>query len=231
MYLQIALINTLIFASLTNASDAQLNTPIANVALATATTFPASENMMFGTDTDFFIPDPILDEEVELTPEESQLHRVNLGKILTRLSESTPGKIKKLDSTKLHKPGKHVTTMHSEYGEQNANTPVTSDSVAVPNVAFSADDEENADLDSSPEETELRHGGRGGRGGRGRRGGRRDRGRGRFGRGRGRFGRGRFGRGGRFGRFGGRRFGRFGRFGSWGSGWNDDCGGDDCGDC
>ncbi|KAK9759921.1 hypothetical protein K7432_016570 [Basidiobolus ranarum] len=237
MYFQITLINAFLLVSLTNAYDAEPSTPTYNIALTTAATFPASENMAIQAGTDFYIPDYMLDEEIELTPEESQLHRVNLGKIFARLSKSSPDTLGEFGSSKIHKTGNLGTLMNHETGGQSTSTSVTSDSAIVPDsdkvedkdVDHSAADEGNMDLDTSPEETELRRGGRGGRGGRGR--GRGGRGHGRFGRGRGRFGRGRFGRGGRFGRFGGRRFGRFGRFGGWGSRWYDDCGGDDCGDC
>ncbi|KAK9762211.1 hypothetical protein K7432_018648 [Basidiobolus ranarum] len=232
MHLQITFSNALMFASLAYASGTRPSLPAENAALTTSVTIPASDNMIFETGTDYFIPDFMLDKEIALTPEESQLRRVNLGKIFARLSRSSPDKIRKLSPFKYQETGTLMPSMIPDTGVQNLNTQVTSDSIAAPDsdrvedtdVDYSADGEGSTDLDTSPEETELRRGGRGGHG----RGGR---GRGRFGRGRGRFGRGRFGRGGRFGRFGGRRFGRFGRFSGWGSGWNDDCGGDDCGDC
>ncbi|KAK9762210.1 hypothetical protein K7432_018647 [Basidiobolus ranarum] len=223
MYPQIIFISTILFASFTNASDTKLSTPAEDAPLSTAFTLPANENMMLDTGFGFFIPEFMLNEVATLTPEESHLRRINLRKIFVRLSKASPVK--------------HAIRTLPETSGQDTNTPIISDSVTVPDsdkvedtdVDYNTDDEGNTNLGTSPEETELRRGGRGGRRGRGGRG----RG-GRGGRGHGRFGRGRFGRSGRFGRFGGRRFGRFGRFGifsGWGFDWNDDCSGDDCGDC
>ncbi|KAK9762042.1 hypothetical protein K7432_012587 [Basidiobolus ranarum] len=227
MSLKVTLISAILLASVTNAADNQLSTPADHTVELSAPNFLLGEKLIVGAGTYFIIPDIMLDKEVELTPEESQMRRTILRKILSRLSKTSG--VKKL--------GKLVTEMPLETDDQSASTSVSPnvDSAGNNDVDYSVHGERDIDLDTSPEETELRRGGRGGRGrGHGRGRGGRGRGRGRFGRGHGRFGRGRFGRGGRFDRFGGRgfgRFARFGRFGYGGYGWNDDCGGDDCGSC
>ncbi|KAK9761222.1 hypothetical protein K7432_014028 [Basidiobolus ranarum] len=183
-----------------NAAHIKLSMPSDHEFLTSELTYPAGEGFMIREGHEFF------------TPSKYTKHGKKVGK---QWSEMTP-----------------------ETSDQETNLPVTSDSSVAPDaesaedndVDYSVDDEGNTDLDTSPEETELRggrggrgRGGRGrGRGGRGRGRGRFGRGRGRFGRGRGRFGRGRFGRfgRGRFGRFGRGRFGRFGRYGGYGY----DCG-------
>ncbi|KAK9763519.1 hypothetical protein K7432_009730 [Basidiobolus ranarum] len=237
MYFKATLVSTILLASLANAADIKLSTPSGHNVESSMSTMPVREEIVAGAGTDLFIPNFVLDEEIELTPEEAQMRRISLGKILSHLSRALRDKKGLSDSSRARIFDEFMTTMTSGTGDQDTNISATPDSVTAPeaentennDVNYSVNDEGDTDSDVAPEETELRRGGRGGRG----RGGR-GRGRGRFGRGRGRFGRGRFGRGRRFGRFGGRgfgRFGRFGRFGGDGCGWNDDCGGDDCGSC
>ncbi|KAK9679393.1 hypothetical protein K7432_016291 [Basidiobolus ranarum] len=77
MYLKATFFSAILLASLTNAADNKLSSPSDQPIEFSASNLPSDEKTVIDADIDFFVPDFMLDKEVELTPEESQMRRIN----------------------------------------------------------------------------------------------------------------------------------------------------------
>ncbi|ORX90062.1 hypothetical protein K493DRAFT_357309 [Basidiobolus meristosporus CBS 931.73] len=189
---------SLLMATLAYGDHAKFFKPADSSSVAVASISDHGFSPIRYTDQGVIFPYYMLDEDIEITPEEAQLRRLKIGSMVKRAPHHKYKKVTKKHSKKHHKKTEHKVGEKTDVepiiepttGEVDVDSPVN-DEAAVDDPDIAAD-EDNED-DTDPEEAELW-----GRWGRGRWG-------------RGRWGRGRWGRG-RWGR------GRWGR-GRWGRRW------------
>ncbi|ORX90057.1 hypothetical protein K493DRAFT_357304 [Basidiobolus meristosporus CBS 931.73] len=112
------------------------------------------------TDQGVIFPYYMLDEDIEITPEEAQLRRLKIGSMVKRASHHKSKKVYKKHSKKHHKKTKHKVGEKTDVepmtepttGEGDVDAPVN-DEAAEDDLDIAAD-EDNED-DTDPEEAEL----------------------------------------------------------------------------
>ncbi|KAK9674638.1 hypothetical protein K7432_017068 [Basidiobolus ranarum] len=157
--LQLSFAGALLMATLAYGHHLQFAHHGAGNSIARATVADTDFGSLFHSTEGVLIPSFFLDEEIEITPEEGQLRRIRIRKLLRR--KPIHKRIKKHPKKKVELPideGLETGDKGTEVaptGEPTTDSPDTKVTTTTP------DEESEADQDTAPEETELyrRYGG------------------------------------------------------------------------